>query len=131
VPTRHRGTDITSEFATLLLPWPMRVRESDFHPLEGSVQRLTDEPFGFFNFAPAESLDLDLLDRVLVAAREEVNSVDVVLLPESAINEEEIAPLEDLLHRHGVNFVHAGGRRSEPACRGPFGCHLAGCPRAR
>jgi hypothetical protein len=111
VPTRHRGTGITSEFATLLmLPWPMRVRESDFHPLEGSVQRLNNEPFGFFNFAPAESLDLDLLDRVLVAAREEVNSVDVVLLPESAIDEEEIAPLEDLLHRHGVNFVHAGVR---------------------
>src|SRR6185437_15368513 len=45
VPTRHRGTDITSEFATLLLlPWPIRVRESDFHPLEGSVQRLTNEP---------------------------------------------------------------------------------------
>jgi hypothetical protein len=128
VPTRHRGTDITSEFATLLLlPWPMRVRESDFHPLEGSVQRLNNEPFGFFNFAPAESLDLDLLDRVLVAAREEVNSVDVVLLPESAIDEEEIAPLEDLLHRHGVNFVHAGVReRSKESGRLPGNWMLSG-----
>jgi len=37
----------------LLLPWPLRVRESDFHPVEGSVRRLTSEPFGYFEFAPA------------------------------------------------------------------------------
>jgi hypothetical protein len=30
----------------------MRVRESDFRPVEGSVQRLAKEPFGFFEFAP-------------------------------------------------------------------------------
>src|SRR5262245_66106511 len=53
MPTRHRGTDPTSEFARLLmLPWPLRVRESDFRPLDGSVRRLTNEPFGFFEFAP-------------------------------------------------------------------------------
>jgi hypothetical protein len=55
------------------------VRESDFRPREGSVQRLAKEPFGFFEFAPAEGLDLELLDRVLVAARDEANSVDVVV----------------------------------------------------
>lgn len=32
--------------AVLLLPWPMRVRASDFRPVEGS--RLAKEPFGFF-----------------------------------------------------------------------------------
>ncbi len=112
VPARHRGTDIRSEFATLLLlPWPMRVRESDFRPLEGSIERLAKEPFGFFEFAPAESLDLDLLDRVLVSAREEVNSVDVVLLPESAVDWEDIDALEDLLHRHGVVFLQTGVRQ--------------------
>jgi hypothetical protein len=113
VPARHRGTDITSEYATLLLlPWPMRIRESDFRPLAGSVQRLAREPFGFFEFVPAEGLDLDLLDRVLVAAREEVNSVDVVVLPESAVSEDDIGRLEELLYRHGVNFVYAGVRQS-------------------
>jgi len=111
VPARHRGTDMTSEYATLLvLPWPMRVRESDFRPLEGSVQRLAKQPYGFFEFAPAEALDLELLDRVLVSARAEVNSVDVVLFPESAIAQEEIGPLEELLYRHGVNFLYAGVR---------------------
>ena len=54
--------------ATLLLPWPLQVRASDFHAVEGSVQRLAKDPYGFFEFAPPAPLDLDLLDRVLVAA---------------------------------------------------------------
>jgi hypothetical protein len=54
IPARHRGTDLRSEYATLLLPWPLTVRASDFHPIEGSLQRLTNDPFGFFEFVPAE-----------------------------------------------------------------------------
>src|SRR5262249_4773429 len=112
VPTRHRGTDLPSEHATLLLlPWPLRVRESDFRPVEGSVQRLGKEPFGFFEFAPTEGLDLDLVDRVLVAAHEEADSVDVVILPESAADEGNVDALENLLGHHGVAFLHTGVRQ--------------------
>jgi hypothetical protein len=117
MPTRHRGTDPQSEHAKmLLLPWPLEVRESDFHALEGSVQRLDREPFGFYEFQPAERLDFDLLDRVLVAARREARSVDVVFLPESAVDEDEIEELEALLDSHGAVFVHAGvrGRARQP-----------------
>lgn len=111
IPARHRGTDPRSEYANLLLlPWPLRVRASDFHPVEGSVQRLTNDPFGFFAYAPAEGLDLDLLDRVLVAARQEAGSVDVVVLPESAVDEGEIDDLETLLHGHGVALLNTGVR---------------------
>jgi hypothetical protein len=111
MPARHRGTDLRSEYATmLLLPWPLRVRASDFHPVEGSVERLGKDPFGFFEFAPAERLDLDLLDRVLVAARDEAGSVDVVLLPESAIDAHELDDLEALLDRHGVVYLQTGVR---------------------
>jgi hypothetical protein len=61
VPCRRPGTDSRSRHANLLLlPWPLRVRESDFHPLEHSVHRLGKEPFGLFEFAPSETLDLDL-----------------------------------------------------------------------
>src|SRR5262249_27348441 len=57
VPIRYRGTDPQAEHAQLLLlPWPLRVRESDFRAVEGSVQRLAKEPFGFFEFAPEERL---------------------------------------------------------------------------
>jgi hypothetical protein len=116
MPIRHRGTDLSSEYSRLLLlPWPLRVREFDFHPV-GSLQRLATEPVGFFEFAPAEGLDLDLLDRVLVAAREEAESVDVVVLPESAVDEADIDDLEALLDRHGVGSLQAGvrGRARQP-----------------
>lgn len=112
LPTRHPGTDPRAEFVNfLLLPWPLRVRESDFRPVEGSVQRLERDPFGFFEFAPSERLDLALLDRVLTAARDEVDDVDVVVLPESAVDESEIDELEALLDRHGVVMLTAGVRQ--------------------
>jgi hypothetical protein len=54
------------------------------------------------------------LDRVLVAARQEAGSVDVVLLPESAVDEREIDDLETLLDRHGVVSLVAGVRQTTP-----------------
>jgi hypothetical protein len=113
MPARHRGTDIRSEYATLLLlPWPLRVSASDFRPVDGSVRRLTKDPYGFFEFAPAEVLDLDLLDRVLLAARQEAGSVDVVVLPESAVEERELDDLEMVLDAHGVITLMAGVRQT-------------------
>jgi hypothetical protein len=111
LPARHPGTDPQAQFVRfLLLPWPLRVRESDFRPVEGSVQRLEREPFGLFEFVPSERLDLDLLDRVLTAARDEAHSVDVVVLPESSIDEGEIDEVEAVLNRHGVIYLTAGVR---------------------
>jgi hypothetical protein len=112
MPARHPGTDLRAEHANLLLlPWPLRVRESDFRPVDGSVKRLSKEPFGLFEFAPAEGLDLDLVDRMLVAARDEVDGVDGVALPESAVDEREINDLEALLDRHGVIYLQTGVRQ--------------------
>jgi hypothetical protein len=112
MPSRHRGTDLQSEYATLLLlPWPLRVRASDFRPIHQPVQRPDKEPLGFFEFAPDEGLDFELLDGVLQAARQEAGSVDVVCLPESAVGEREPDGLEALLHQHGVAFVWTGVRQ--------------------
>lgn len=112
VPVRRVGTDVRARRANLLLlPWPLRVRESDFRPLEGSVHTTDTEPFGFFEFSPSEKLDLDLVSRLIVAAREEVDSVDAVMLPESAIDESEVDELEALLESHGVGTLIAGVRR--------------------
>src|SRR5499433_2082985 len=113
VPVRRRGTEHQTRHANLLLlPWPLRVRESDFRRVEGSVKRLAKEPFGFFEFAPSEKLDLDLVGRMIVAARDEVGSVDGVLLPESAVEESEIDDLEALLDRHGAAMLITGVRQS-------------------
>ena len=112
LPVRRTGKDPRARHANLLLlPWPLRVRESDFRPLEDSVQRLTNEPFGFFEFDPSEELDLELMERMLEAARDEVDSVDCVMLPESAVRESDIEPLEALLDRHGVAVLTTGVRQ--------------------
>ncbi len=112
IPARHRGGDLRSEYATLLLlPWPLRVHATDFRPV-GPVLRTEKNPYGFFEFVPAEGLDLDLLERVLVAARQEASSIDVVVLPESAVPEDQIEDLEALLERHGVIQLVAGVRQS-------------------
>ena len=111
LPARHPGTSPQTEHVNmLLLPWPLQVRESDFHAVDGSVRRLGHEPYGFFEFAPQEGLDLDLLERTLQAAVDEVQSVDAVVLPESAVDESEIDALEALLGRHGVIYLQAGVR---------------------
>jgi hypothetical protein len=112
VPGRRPGTDPRALGVNfLLLPWPLRVRETDFRPVEGSVRSLDKEPYGFFEFAPSEALDLDLLDRTLMAARDEVDSVNVVCLPESAVEESEIEALEALLISHGVFGLITGVRQ--------------------
>jgi hypothetical protein len=102
----------------LLLPWPLRIRESDFRPLPDTVDNLSAEPHGFFEFAPSERLDLDLVERMVVAAHDEVDQVDVVVLPESAVDHDEIDDLETVLSHHGVIALVTGVRqRSEQAPR--------------
>lgn len=115
VPARRAGTDPNQEHVNmLLLPWPLHLRESDFYPVKDSVQRSAMEPCGFFTFDPSEKLDLELVARTIAAAREEVGSVDVIVFPESAIDESEIAGLETLLERMGVIFLIAGVRQPVP-----------------
>jgi hypothetical protein len=103
----------------LLLPWPLRIREADFRPVAGPLQRIAGDPFGFFEFTPGERLDLDLADRTLTAARDQAGAVDVVVLPESAVEHGEIDGLERLLARHQVAGLITGVRES-PAQPGRF-----------
>jgi hypothetical protein len=111
VHDRRPGTEPRSRHTNfLLLPWPLRVRESDFHPVPGSVQSLAMEPYGLFEFAPSERLDFDLVDRMLIAARDEVDRVDVVCLPESAVDAGELDELEALLRHHEVTGLITGVR---------------------
>lgn len=111
VAARLPSTEPEPEQTTfLLLPWPLRVRGSDFRPVPGSVRSLTKEPFGYFEFAPSEELDLDLVDRTLTAALDEVDKVHTVILPESAIEEGQIDELERVLARHRIDGLIAGVR---------------------
>jgi hypothetical protein len=110
-PARHLGTHShVKGINFLLLPWPLQVRGSDFRPVAGPLQELAGDSFGFFEFAPSGPIDLDLVDRMLIAARDEAETVDVVVLPESAAEHGEIDDLEALLSRHGVTGLITGVR---------------------
>jgi hypothetical protein len=98
---------------SLLLPWPLRIRESDFEAVPGSVRRPERQPFGFFSYSPSEPLDLELVDRLLEAALEEVDRVDVVALPEGTLHESDVPGLEAVLARWHVPLL-VGGLRIDP-----------------
>ena len=119
-PARRSGTG-QQQANVLLLPWPLRVRQRDFRPMQGSVRRAENEPFGTFEFAPAEPFDLDLVERVLIGALDEVDGIDAVILPESSVPADDLQPLEALLERYGVTMLLAGARES-----GPTGDRLPG-----
>lgn len=78
------------------------------------------EPFGFFQFQPAEPFDVSLVDKLLSSASEHANRVDVVVLPESSVPRRDLPALEAVLSRNGVTMLIAGVR-DEPCATSPFG----------
>ena len=126
VPGRHRGTEPQADTAQLLAAAVAAAGPGVRLPAGGG---LGARPGQASRSASSSSclrrgLDLDLVDRMLVAARDEVDSVNVVVLPESAVDESELDALEALLARHGVTGLHQPGsasarrdRASSPATR--------------
>lgn len=110
VPLHRKTTQVKRHANVVLLPWPLRIRENDFVPVAGSVQRPQREPFGFFTYQPSEPLDLALVDALLAAAREEVDDVDAVVMPEACLDDEQIVALESLLAARQVPMLITGHR---------------------
>ncbi len=126
VPLRRWGPSLAQHANVVLLPWPLRLRETDFEPVPGSVRRPEREPFGFFRYTPSEPLDLALVDELLAAALDEVDAVDAVVLPEGRLHESEVAGLEAVLARRGVPLL-LGGLRIDPEAPGELprnGVHI-------
>jgi hypothetical protein len=104
------------QLKALLLPWPMRMADTDFRPLAASVRERDTEPFGYFRYSPAEPFDVSLVDRLLTSAFEHVDRVDIVIAPESSVPREVLPQLEALLAERGVPMLIAGLRdRPDPA----------------
>jgi hypothetical protein len=98
------------DFYLLLLPWPLVVDASAFRPVEAAVA-MDPEAFGFFSYAPSRPLEPALLSALLDAALREAPRVDAVVLPEAAIDRDEIVLHEDLLAERGVPALLAGTRQ--------------------
>ena len=119
--SRPRGVTIAGAHANVvLLPWPLRIRAVDFHPVDYTLPHMDRAEFGFFQYDPRETLDLELVESVLCAAEDEAGGVDIVVLPEGAVVPSDIVPLESVLAEHGVWLLLAGVREAAPD-RGQLG----------
>jgi hypothetical protein len=107
-PALSPGAAAEMTYRVLLLPWPLRVNPSDFRAIRGPLKTQND-PFGFFEFDPLVPLDLGYVRGALEAAQREGGAA-IVVLPESAVAEAEILPLERLASDFGVIALVAGVR---------------------
>jgi hypothetical protein len=102
--------EMGTTYNLLLLPWPLEIASGDFRPRMGPLLEMSSD-FGFFEYAPRQSLDFTYVESALRAAVGRVPRVDGVLLPEDAMRPDEVPRLEAILVEHGVYFVAAGVRR--------------------
>jgi hypothetical protein len=117
LPTRRLPPE--RQFNVVLLPWPLSVQASDFRAVRGPVDNMDPSAFGFFDFAPAAALPHELLAAVLEAARMHVRRLDVVVLPEAAVDASELPGLEAVLEAYGASSLITGVREHRPG--EPFG----------
>lgn len=108
------------DYNIVLVPWPLSVKARDFRPLaSGLLENMDLDRFGFFEFAPDAPLDCAFVESLLRVAVDRRGRVDAVILPEAAVDPDEVAGLEDALARHGVTFLIAGVR--QPLAATAFG----------
>lgn len=115
VESELRALDATPRerpYTAMLVPWPRTVLARDFHPIPGPLENMDDRIFGFFEFAPKESLSGDYLASLLEAPALRGTTVDAVVLPEAALAPDQIPTLEKVLEGFGVRFLIAGIRQA-------------------
>jgi hypothetical protein len=96
----------------LLVPHPPVIRASDFRPVMGPLQNMDESRYGFYEYAPEEGFDPAQTVDLLAHARRQVGDVDMVVLPEGALEESEVPGIQALLAEEGVSYVVAGVRQS-------------------
>lgn len=106
------------DFNVVLLPWPFRIESRDFRPVSGPLD-MDPDTYGFFEFAPRATIDIEFADHLLETARARVQRVDALILPEAAVEPDHIPALEGLLAKHDARYLFAGVR--ERASEGGFG----------
>ena len=117
VQVRWMGSEASAaatrrDYNIVLLPWPLSLRADDFRPAPPALlENMDADVFDFFEFAPEAALDGELLGTVLEEARESAGRVDAVVLPETAVQADELDLLERTLAEQGATFLIAGVRK--------------------
>lgn len=94
----------------LVLPWPLSLGPLAFRPTTGKLRNMDRDRFGFFELAPPGDVDLSQVERLIAAAQSSTGTVHGVVLPECAVREDEVDPLQECLARAGVRLLVTGVR---------------------
>ena len=111
-PPNHTGGSRQSRLTLLLVPHPFRVHANDFHPIRGPLLNMDASRYGFFEYAPTETLDPEWIVSLVDSARRRVGTIDAIVLPEAALDESVVPLVQGLLSEAGVPYLIAGVRRS-------------------
>jgi hypothetical protein len=105
----HAGTQ-TPKLTMLLVPYPATIYASDFRPVGGPLRSMDTSQYGFYEYVPQEPFDPHEVIRLAETARRHVGPVDVVVMPEAALDATVVPELEELLADAGVPYLLAGVR---------------------
>ena len=98
------------ELNLLIVPWPYQVRAEDFKAATIADPVVDPRAFGFFHYEPEHAFDPQHnLMRLLSAAEAKVGRISAVVLPESALDEQE-ADAAELALGERIGFLLAGVR---------------------
>ena len=125
---RESSTDTAERLSLLLVPFPSEIHASDFGAIAGPLLNMDPSRYGFYSYAPQEPLHVDELLSLVESAKRQIGSIDALVLPEAALDETAVEPLQDRLAAVGVPYLIAGARQP-PGPGVPFGAsyaHLGG-----
>ena len=108
----------------LLVPFPAEIHASDFHPTPGPLLNMDRSRYDFFEYSPHEPLDVDDLLGLVGSAKRHIGRVDALVLPEAALDEADVAPLQARLAAADVGYLIAGARQA-PGADGSFAVNYA------
>lgn len=102
-------------FSVLLLPWPDRVSATDFKAVARNARLGMPDEFGLFRYTPPRPSDAVFeaeLRATLASAQQETPEIDIVVLPECALDEDQIPLFERIIgdEKFNVSAYVAGVR---------------------
>lgn len=103
----------------LVAPWPATITPAAFTEVSrDKAERALDmdpQRFGFFDFEPPREDEPEKLRNLLERAKQRVEFIDAVLLPECALHEDQLEAVEKILDQEQVPLLLTGvraGRRN-------------------
>ena len=123
-PATSACAGLAERLSLLLVPFPERIRTGDFRPTTGPLLNMDPTHYGFYEYTPQEPLILDELARLIEAAKRQVGMIDILVLPESSVEEATVAQLHELIAAAGVPYLIAGARQP-PGPDSPFALSYA------